>query len=132
MKDATKVNTIIGIGTKNHKFVDTNENIYILTLHLISSPIHGCATFISTKLSSASWFTLHNKRFNVQMLLKNHIIGTLINRQEAKLPIIYNSYVTSAQNKCHRPILISDMAFINLDFLGFFGYLITDIYIRGS
>ena len=60
------------------------------------------------------------------MVLNNHKIVIHINRQEDNLPIIYNSYVNSAKNKRHGPLLILGMAFIGLYSLDFFGYIITD------
>ena len=70
----------------------------------------------------------HNiiKGFNVKMVLNNHNIIIPINRQEAKLTIIYNYYVTSAQKKRHGP-LRSGIPFIGLIILYFFGNLRTDI-----
>ena len=66
------------------------------------------------------------------MVSKNNNIVVPIKIQEANIPIIYNSYVTSAQKKRHGPLLRSGMAFIILDSLDFFGYLITDIYRSGT
>ena len=66
------------------------------------------------------------------MVLKHHNIVIPINIQKSNLPIIYNSYVTLAKNKYHGPPLISGMAFIGLDYLGFFGYLRKDTGISGT
>ena len=60
------------------------------------------------------------------MVLKNHNIVIHINIQEANLPIIYNYYFNSVQNKCHGPLLRSVMEFIGLDYLDLFGDLITE------
>ena len=65
------------------------------------------------------------KVFNVKMVLNNYNSVVPINIQEYKSPIIYNSYVTSAQNKHHGPLLRLDTAFIGLDYLDLFGYLRT-------
>ena len=61
------------------------------------------------------------------MVPNNHNIFIPINRQEAKLSIIYNYYVTSAQKKRHGPLLRLGMAFIGLDSLDLFGDLRTYI-----
>ena len=66
------------------------------------------------------------------MVLKNHNIAIPINRQESNIPIIYNSYVTSAQNKRNVPLLRLIMELIGLDYLDLFGDLRTDIYISGT
>ena len=57
------------------------------------------------------------KVFNVKTVLNNHNIVIPINRQEANFTTIYNYYVTSAQNKCHGPLLILGMEFIGLEIL---------------
>ena len=57
------------------------------------------------------------------MLLNNHNIDLPINREEGRIPVIYKSDVTSAQNKLHGPLLRLGMAFISLDSLDLFGYL---------
>ena len=55
------------------------------------------------------------------MLLKKHNIVIPINRHETNLPMIYNSYVTSAQMKRHGPLLRSGMALTVFYYLDFFG-----------
>ena len=66
------------------------------------------------------------------MVPKKHNILIPINIQEDNPPIIYNYYVTSAQNKRHGTLLRSGMAFIGLDYLDFLGDLITDIDRSGT
>ena len=66
------------------------------------------------------------------MVLKNHKIFMPINIQEYNLPIIYNLYVSSAQNKHHGTVLISGMAFIGLDSLGLISGIRTDIDSSGT
>ena len=60
------------------------------------------------------------------MVLKYHNIFITINKQETKLPIFYNSYVTSAQDKFHGLLLRLGIAFTSLNSLGFFWNLRTD------
>ena len=66
------------------------------------------------------------------MVPKNHNIVIPINIQEANLTIIYNSYVTPAQKKCHWPLLVLGMAFISLDYLDFSGNIRTDADCSGA
>ena len=126
MKDVTKVNTAIGIGTTINNFVDANGKDVFLTCIYYHLPT------TDVRLSSQqNYHPLHSlqsiiKEFNVQMILKNHNIFIPINRQEANLTIIYNLYVTSAQNKHHGPLLRLGMSFIGLDSLDFFGGIIID------
>ena len=72
------------------------------------------------------------KGFNVKMVPKNHNIVIPINRQEANLLIIYNSYVTSEKKKRHGPLLRLGMAFIGLDYLDLFGNLRKDTDSSGT
>ena len=93
VKDATKYNTVIGIGKKTHNFVDANgkyEFLPCISNHLPTKDVQ--------LLSPQTYHNLHGthpiiKGFNVKMVLKNHNIVIPINRQEANLLIIYNSYV---------------------------------------
>ena len=88
-------------------------------------------------LSPQTYHQLHDahsifKFFNAQTVLKNHNIVILVNRQEAKLPLIYNSYVTLAQNKRHGPLLILGVAFLGLDSLDLFGNIRIDTDSSGT
>ena len=126
MKDVTKFNTVIGIGTKIHKFVDANVKDVLLPFFYYHLPTTDVQLF-----SPQNYHQLHGahsiiKILNVQMLLKNHKIDVPINRQEYNLPIIYNSYVTSAQKKRNGTLLRSGIAFIVLGYLYFFVDIITD------
>ena len=66
------------------------------------------------------------------MVLNNHNIVIPINIPEDNLPIIYNSYVTSAQNKRHGTLFRLGMEFIGLDYLDFFGDIRIDIDSSGT
>ena len=97
VKDITKYNTVIWIGTTTHKFVDANGKYLFLTCiyyHLQTTDVqqlHGAHPII--------------KGLNVKMVLNNHNTVIPINIQEAILPIIYNYYVTPSQKKRHGPLL---------------------------
>ena len=120
VKDVTKVNTVIGIGTTIRKFVDANIKYVFLPFVYYNLPTTNVRIFYPQNYHHLCGAHSIIKLCNVQMVLKNHNIVIPINILEANLPIIYNSYVTSAQNKRHGPLLISGMAFIGLDSLGFF------------
>ena len=116
VKDVTKVNTIIGLGTKIHKFVDANGKYILITCiyyHLLTMDVK--------LFSPQNYHQIHGvnsiiKGYNVQMVLKNHNIVIPINIQEDNFLIIYNYYVTSLQKKHHGPLLRSGMEFIGLDY----------------
>ena len=93
LKDITKVNTAIGVGTTIHKFVDANGKdsfIPCISYHLPTTDVR--------LFSPQTYHQLHGahsiiKGFNVKMVLNKHNIVIPIKIQEDNLPIIYNYYV---------------------------------------
>ena len=123
MKDVTKFNTVIGFGTTIHNFVDANGKYVFLPFIYYHLP-----TTAVQLLSPQNYHQLHIahyiiKVFSVKIALKNHNIITPINRQEDNLSIIYNSYVTSAQNKRNGPLLRLGVVIIGLCFFELSGNL---------
>ena len=128
----TKVNTVIRIGTKIHNFVDSNEKYVFLpciSYHLPTKDVRLFSPQIHHQLHCVQYIIKGPK---YKMVLKNHNIVIPINRQEANLPIIYNSYVNSAQKKRYGPLLRLCMAFIGLEYLDLFGNIITYIDTSGT
>ena len=85
VKDVTKFNTVIGIGTKIHKFVDANVKDVLLPFFYYHLPTTDVQLF-----SPQNYHQLHGahsivKGFNVKMLLKNHNIVIPINIQEPNI-----------------------------------------------
>ena len=81
VKDFTYDNTVIGIGTTIHKFVD--ENGKYLSLPCIS---YNLSTMDVRLLSPRTYHHLHGehsiiKGFDVKMIVRNHNIVITINRQ---------------------------------------------------
>ena len=79
VKDVKKVNTVIGIGTIIHKFVDANGKYVFLPCISYHLPTTDVRLF-----SPQTYYQLHGahsiiKGFNVQMALKNHNIVVRIN-----------------------------------------------------
>ena len=97
MKGITKVNTVIGIGKKIHKFVDANGKYVFLPLIYYHLPITDVELFFPKTYHQIHCEHSIMKGFNVQMVLNNHNIVIPISIQEANLPIIHNLYVTSEQ-----------------------------------
>ena len=126
LKDVTKVNTVIVNGKTIHRFVDANGKYLFLPCIYYHLP----TTYVQL-LYPQNYHQPHSahsiiKVFNVKMVPNNHNIYIPINRQESNLPIIYNSYVTSAQKKRNGTLLRSGIAFIVLGYLYFFVDIITD------
>ena len=92
VREVTKVNTVISIGTKIHKFVDENGKYVFLPGISYHLPTTDVIIFCPKPYNQLHGAHSINKGFNFQMGLKNHDIGIPINIQEANLPIIYNSY----------------------------------------
>ena len=87
VKDITKYNTVIWIGTTTHKFVDANGKDVFLPFIYYHLPTTDVQIF-----SRQAYHQLHGahsiiKGFNVKMVLKNHNIFITINIQEDNLTI---------------------------------------------
>ena len=132
VKGVTKFNAVIGIGTTIHKFVDANvKDVFLPWIYY-----HIPTTYVRL-FSPQTHHQMHGayyviKLFNIKMVLKSHNIAIPINRQEANLPIIYHSYMNSAQKKRRGTLFISGMEVIGLDYLGSFGSIVTDVYSSGT
>jgi len=130
VKDVTKVNRVIGIGTTIHKFVDENgKPVFVpcVSYHLPTTDVR--------LFSPQTYHQLHGGRsivegFNVTMQLRRRNIVIPINRKEANLPIVFNSFVNSAEKKRHGPRMRSCMALTGLASLDFFGDLRTTSELR--
>ena len=85
VKDVKKLNTVSGIGTTIHKFVDANGKYVFLpcvSYHLPTTDVRLFSPQTSHQLHGAHSII---KGLNVQMVLKNHNIVIPINIQEPNM-----------------------------------------------
>ena len=87
MKDVTYDNTVIGIGTTIHKFVDTNGKCVFLPCIYYHLPTTDVQLFFLQTYHQLHGANSIIKGFNVQMVLKNHNISKPINIQERNILI---------------------------------------------
>ncbi len=99
VRDVTKVNNVIGIGTTLHKFTDTKGfPVYLpcVSYHLPQMNVH--------LFSPHTYYQMHGGYSKVygnciKMLLKTSEIQTQIVREEHNLPIVFDSYVSPKVKK---------------------------------
>ena len=123
VKDVTKVNKVIGIGTKLHKFRnDRGKSVFLpcVSYHLPTTDVR--------LFSPQMYHQTHGgySRINgdsVEMNMKNNNIFIPIRREQAILPIVFDYYVTTKQKNEVGPHIRSAMAYSNLLSLDLFGYL---------
>jgi hypothetical protein len=119
VKDISKTNMVIGIGTTLHKFMVNGEPIWLpcLSYHLPSAQIR--------LFSPQTYHTLYGGHSVVQgnhvdMYVGEHRIHVPIDREGANVPVVTNSAVSSKEIKEIGPQIRSGLPHTEhkLDFLG--------------
>ena len=118
-KDVTKINHVIGIGTKLHKF--KNDKGKDVLLPCVS--YHLPTTYVRL-FSPQTYHQMHGGNSSlsgdcVEMNSKENIIVIPIRRELANLPIVFNSFVSSKDKKEFGPQIRSEMAYSNLTMIEF-------------
>ena len=123
VKDVTKVNKVMGIGTTLHKLRNNKGKSVFLPCVSYHLPTTDVRIF-----SPQTYHQMHGgySRINggcMEMNLKNNKIIIPIRREQANLPIVFDSYLTTKQKNEVGPHIRSAMAYSNLSLLDFFGYI---------
>ena len=97
VKDVTKINKVIGIGTTLHKF--RNDKRKIVFLQCVS---YHLPTIYVRLFSPQTYHQMHGSYSSingdcVEMNLKNNKTVILIRREQANLQIVFDSYITTKQ-----------------------------------
>ena len=125
VKDVTKINHMIGIGTMFHNFKnDKGKDVFIpcVSYHLptthvrLFSPrtyhqMHGCNSYLCGDC--------------LEMNMKDNRIFIPIHCELVNLPIVYNSFVSAKYKKEVGQHIRSEMVYSNITSLDFFGDLQT-------
>jgi hypothetical protein len=119
VRDVTKVNNVIGIGTKLHKFTDTRElSVYLpcVSYHLPQTDIHLFSPQTCHQMGG------YSKVYGdcIKMLLKTSKIQIQIVREKHNLPIVFDSYVSSKAKKTLASTVRSGLCYTRLNALDFF------------
>ena len=125
VKDVSKTNTVIGIGTTLHKFIDTNGQVVFLpciSYHLPSTDIR--------LFSPQTYHQLHGGHSTVDgdkviMHLDQHCIEILIDRNKTNLPILDNTAVTDKEKRKASPFIRSALAATEARQVDIFGDFLT-------
>ena len=120
VKDVTKVNKVIGIGTTLHKFTDTNG----LPVYLPCVSYHLPETDVRL-FSPQTYHQMHGGYSEVygdriRMLLKTSTIDIEIVREQNNLPAVFDSFVSDEAKKALAGTMRSGLAHARLGILDFF------------
>ena len=121
VRDVTKVNRVVGIGTTIHKFMDTNGNpVYLpcVSYHLPQTDVR--------LFSPQTYHQMHGGYSEVygqsiQMKLRTSSIHIDIIREHANLPIVHDSFVSEKAKRGLAPLMRSGLCQARLSALDFFG-----------
>ena len=121
VRDVTKVNRVVGIGTTIHKFTDTNGNpVYLpcVSYHLPQTDVR--------LFSPQTYHQMHGGYSEVygqsiQMKLRTSSIHIDIIREHANLPIVHDSFVSEKAKRGLAPLMRSGLCQARLSALDFFG-----------
>jgi hypothetical protein len=121
VRDVTKVNRVVGIGTTIHKFTDVNGNpVYLpcISYHLPKTDVR--------LFSPQTYHQMHggySKVYgqSIQMKLRTLSIHIDIVREHANLPIVHDSFVSEKAKRGLAPLMRSGLCQTRLSVLDFFG-----------
>jgi hypothetical protein len=125
VRDVTKVNRVVGIGTTIHKFTDVNGNsVYLpcVSYHLPETDVR--------LFSPQTYHQMHGGyskvyRQSIQMKLCTSSIHIDIVREHANLPIVHESFVSEKDKRGLAPLMRSGLCQTRLSALDFFGDMDT-------
>ena len=121
VRDVTKVNKVIGIGTTIHKFTDINGNLVFLPCVSYHLPQTDVCLF-----SPQTYHQMHGGYSEVygqsiKMKLRTSSIHIDIIRDQANLPVVHDSFVSEKAKRGLAPLFWSGMCQTGLSVLDFFG-----------
>ena len=120
VRDVTKVNKVIGIGTTLHKFTDANGHpVYLpcVSYHLPSTDVR--------LFSPQTYHQMHGGYSEVygdciRMLLKTSTIEIHIAREKHNLPVVFDSFVSTKTKRALASTMRSGLCHARLNILDFF------------
>ena len=125
VKDVTKVNRVVGIGTTLHKFYNTRgEEVFLpcVSYHLPDTDVRLFSPQTYHQMHGGESLVNGN---HVVMMLRDHHIKIPINRNAANLPVVFKSFVSGKEKALIGPQMLSGLAHTRLSKLDFFGDLAT-------
>jgi hypothetical protein len=127
VRDVTKVNKVIGIGTTVHKFMDTNGNPVFLPCVLYHLPQTDVRLFPPQTYHQMHGGYSEVYSQSVQMKLRTSCIQIDIVRDHANLPVVHDSYVSEKAKQGIGPIMQSRLCQARLSVLDFFGEIESSV-----
>ncbi len=120
VRDVTKVNKVIGIGTTLHRFTDTNGNpVYLpcVSYHLPETDVR----LFSPQIYHQNHGGFSGYGHSVQMKLRTSTIAIGISRDLTNLPVVFDSFVTEKAKWALGACMRSGLCQMRLSALDFFG-----------
>ena len=130
VKDTTKVNRVIGIGTTLHKFIKNNGRCILfpsISYHLTQTDVHLFSPQTYHQMHSGHYVLQGNQ---VTMYLPFHRIQVPVDIGRTNLPVVRHSFVTEHQRRAIGPQMRSPLAYSRLSNIDIFGDLNTIRYIQ--
>ncbi len=121
VRDVTKVNKVIGIGTTLHKFTNTNGNpVYLpcISYHLPETDVRLFSPQTCHQIYGG-YSEVYGQR--VQMKLRTSTIAIGISRDLTNLPVVFDSFVTEKAKWALGACMRSGLCQMHLSALDFFG-----------
>lgn len=111
VKDVTKVNTVVGVGTTLHKMTDTRG--VTAWMPCISYLLPTTDVRLYSPQTYHQLFGGYSKvdGDNVRMVLSDRDIVIPIERERSNLPIIYDSHTTERERELHGPEILDSLPF---------------------
>ena len=103
VREITKVNKGVGIGTTLHRFVDTKGNaVYLpcVSYHLPLTDVHSFSPQIYHQLHGGN-SVVNGDEVEMKFRKEGAAISIPIDRNSTNLPIVYNSFVSKNIKKKH-------------------------------
>ena len=121
VKDVTKVNKVIGIGTTLHKFIEINgQDIFLtcISYHLVQTYVYLFSPQTYHQMHGGP-FIVHGNQ--VTMHFAFHMIYIPVDISVTKLPVVHNSFVTEHQKRAIGPqmrLLLAYSIILEIDVFG--------------
>ena len=130
VKDATKVNRVIGIGTNINKFIDSNgQDIFLLCIFYLPTQKYVCLLYYQTyHQMHGIHYVVQGKQITIQF--QNHRIRIPIDLVGNNLPVVHNSFVTDNQKRAIGNYMRYSFTYLRLSNLGVFGDINSIQYLQ--
>ena len=125
VKEVTKLNRVIVIGTTLHQFIEIHgQDIFFqcVSYHLTQTDVRLSSTQTYHQMNGGHYIVQGDQ---VTMHFPFHRIHIPVDIERTNLPVVHNSFVTEHQKKLIGPHICSSLAYTRFSELDIFGDLNT-------